>query len=104
MTGRPAVPKSVQVEVFFRDRWLCHICRRPVVFAMTFKLLSEVLGLELPHVPIAMYHKNWPRDKAPLLDELARPSITFKRMPSVVFAKRRTSPPPATAATRARET
>jgi hypothetical protein len=70
MTWRPAVPKSVQVEVFFRDRCLCHIRRRPVVFAMTFKPLSEVLGLELPDVPIAMYHPNWRRDKAPLLDEL----------------------------------
>jgi len=62
MGGRPAVPKSVQVEVFFQDRWLCHICRRPVVFAMTFKLLSEVLGLELPGVPIAIAEARPGRD------------------------------------------
>ena len=70
MAARQSVPRDVQVEVFFRDRWLCHLCRRPVLFPLTFKLLSELVEGELPGVPIAYFNLNWRRDKAPLLDEL----------------------------------
>jgi len=69
-TSRPSVPRSVQVDVYYRERWLCHLCRRPVVFPLTFKLLSELVESELPDVPVALFNQNWRRDKAPLLDEL----------------------------------
>jgi 5-methylcytosine-specific restriction endonuclease McrA len=67
---RTPVPKDDQVKVFFRDGWLCSWCRRPTVFPLTFKLLSETVNSQLPGVPIAMWNNNWRRDKAPLLDEL----------------------------------
>jgi 5-methylcytosine-specific restriction endonuclease McrA len=67
---RTPVPRAVQVEVFFRDGWLCSWCRRPTVFPLAFKLLSEIVNSQLPGVPIAMWNSNWRRDKAPLLDEL----------------------------------
>ena len=67
---RTPVPKDDQVKVFFRDGWLCSWCRRPTVFPLTLKLLSETVNSQLPGVPIAMWNNNWRRDKAPLLDEL----------------------------------
>jgi len=67
---RPSIPEAVKVEVFFRDHWLCYLCRRPTVFPMAFKLLSEVVESELPGVPLAFYHPHWRRDQSPLLDEL----------------------------------
>ena len=68
---RKPISRSVQVEVYFRDRWLCKWCRRPIVFPPAFKLLSESIASELPDVPIAIWNDLWRRDKAPLLDELA---------------------------------
>ncbi|MFH1219127.1 MAG: HNH endonuclease [Candidatus Eisenbacteria bacterium] len=72
MTGRPRpeIPRSIQVEVFFRDRWLCHLCHRPTVFDLAFKFLSEMVDSELPGVLVAMYDLHRRRDKAPLLDEI----------------------------------
>jgi len=68
--SRPSVPRSVQVEVFFRDGWLCHLCRRPTVFPLALKLLEQSTRRDMPEVALAMYDERWSRDKAPLLDEL----------------------------------
>ena len=67
---REPIPRSVQMEVFFRDGWLCYLCLRPTIFPMTFKLLSEMMESELPDINIAYWNDNWRRDKSPLLDEL----------------------------------
>lgn len=67
---RAPIPRVVQAEVFFRDGWLCSRCRRPTVFSLALKLLSETVSSQLPGVPVAMWNDNWRRDKAPLLDEL----------------------------------
>jgi 5-methylcytosine-specific restriction endonuclease McrA len=68
---RPSIPYSVQVEVFFRDGWLCSHCRRPTIFHLALKQLSEVVGAEFPELALAYWNPQWRRDAAPLLDELA---------------------------------
>jgi 5-methylcytosine-specific restriction endonuclease McrA len=68
---RTPISRAVQVEVYYRDRWLCRWCRRPIVFPPAFKLLAESIASELPDVPTAIWNGLWRRDKAPLLDELA---------------------------------
>jgi HNH endonuclease. len=68
---RPAIPYSVQVEVFFRDNWLCSHCRRPTVFHLALQQLSEVVAADLPTLTLAYWDPRWRRDAAPLLDELA---------------------------------
>ena len=71
-TTRPPIPVEIQVEVYVRDQWLCHLCRRPTILHLALKFLSEFVELELPtSVPLALWDPQWRRDKAPLLDELA---------------------------------
>lgn len=60
----------MQVAVLFRDRWLCHLCRRPVVLHLALKCLRDFVALRCPGIPLAYWHGNWRRDAAPLLDEL----------------------------------
>jgi 5-methylcytosine-specific restriction endonuclease McrA len=68
--NRVPIPHAVQVEVFFRDGWLCSHCRRPTVFHLALKLLAELIAPSLPGHAVAYWHPNWRRDAAPLLDEL----------------------------------
>ena len=68
---RSSIPYSVQVEVFFRDGWLCSHCRRPTIFHLALKQLSEVIGPDFPELTLAYWNPQWRRDAAPLLDELA---------------------------------
>ena len=68
--SRRGIPIPVQVEVLFRDGWLCSLCHRPTIFAPAMRLAGELvrtLGYELP---IAYHHPRWRRDAAPLLDHL----------------------------------
>jgi 5-methylcytosine-specific restriction endonuclease McrA len=69
--GRTPVPYSVQAHVFFRDHWLCSHCRRPTIFHLALKQLSDVVRGEFPHLVLAHWNPQWRRDAAPLLDELA---------------------------------
>lgn len=69
--ARPPISYSVQAEVFFRDGWLCSHCRRPAIFHLALKQLSEVIGPEFPELDPAYWNAQWRRDSAPLLDELA---------------------------------
>jgi 5-methylcytosine-specific restriction endonuclease McrA len=69
--SRAPIPYEVQVEVFFRDRWLCSHCRRPTIFGLSLKLLSEFVAANIPGRALAYWDPQWRRDKAPLLDELA---------------------------------
>jgi uncharacterized protein YjhX (UPF0386 family) len=68
---RTPIKYSVQVEVFFRDGWLCSHCRRPTIFHLALKQLSELVGPEFPNRTLALWNREWRRDAAPLLDELA---------------------------------
>ena len=68
--GRPRIPIPTQVEVLFRDRWLCHLCGRPTVFHLTFKYLAEIVRAKYPTLGTAYWHLRSRRDAAPLLDEL----------------------------------
>jgi 5-methylcytosine-specific restriction endonuclease McrA len=70
MARRPAISLSVQAAVFFRDRWLCHLCGRPVVFGPALKRIARHVESRLPGVRPAYYDPQWRRDLAPLLDEL----------------------------------
>lgn len=67
---RPPIPKSRQVQVFQRDRWLCRWCWRPVIFAPAMKCLEQWLRARGTAGPLEYFHVNWRRDAAPLLDEL----------------------------------
>jgi 5-methylcytosine-specific restriction endonuclease McrA len=68
---RRPVPTDVQVKVLFRDKWLCHVCRRPLVFSFAMKHLAELVAQDRRNRPPAYYNLNFRRDSAPLLDELA---------------------------------
>ena len=65
---RPKIPKSLQVQILRRDRWLCHWCGRPVIFAPTLKYLELFARENGRKESLAYYHKNWQRRYAPLLD------------------------------------
>lgn len=67
---RTAVPYVVQVQVFYRDGWLCRWCHRPVVFAPAFRLIKELVQDHGYSNRLAYFHKNWSRADAPLLDHL----------------------------------
>jgi hypothetical protein len=45
--------------------------RRPTIFPLALKLLSELVGPEFPNRTLALWNREWRRDAAPLLDELA---------------------------------
>jgi 5-methylcytosine-specific restriction endonuclease McrA len=68
---RPPISVPLQAEVLFRDSWLCHLCRRPLVFPLALKRLQEFVGLRCPDIPLAYWDSAWRRDASPLLDELA---------------------------------
>lgn len=68
---RKPIPVSTQAEVLFRDRWLCHLCHRPVILHAALRLLQEHVRVQLPDSRLAYWHPNWRRDSAPLLDGLA---------------------------------
>jgi 5-methylcytosine-specific restriction endonuclease McrA len=68
---RVPIPYSVQAEVFFRDEWLCSHCRRPTIFHLALRQLSEAIRPEFPDLILAYWNPQWRRDTAPLLDELA---------------------------------
>ena len=65
---RPPIPKKHQVEVFRRDRCLCHWCGRPVIFAPTLRYLEHFARRTGSTEPLAYYHPHWTRRDAPLLD------------------------------------
>jgi len=67
---RPPISKQTEIEVFRRDRWLCHSCLRPVIFPPAMKFLEQFVKVKGVAAPLAYYHPNWRRDAAPLLDEL----------------------------------
>lgn len=69
--ARTPIPIRTQVEVFFRDRWLCSLCERPTIFPLTLKRLDALVAHALPHTLRAYWNPQWRRDAAPLLDELA---------------------------------
>ena len=68
---RPPIPLSIQAAVLFRDRWLCYLCKRPVIFHFALKRLGVLAKNAYPDVVTAYWHPNWRRDAAPILDELA---------------------------------
>lgn len=67
---RQAIPPATAAEVFRRDEWLCHWCRRPVILAQAMKFLRHELEQCGWTASPALFHPNWSRDGAPLLDEL----------------------------------
>lgn len=69
---RPPISKELAVRVFRRDRWLCRYCGAPVVFPPALRLMAAWLAARRPagSSPPAYAHKNWRRDRAPLLDRL----------------------------------
>jgi hypothetical protein len=68
--SRPALSRRQQVQIFFRDQWLCHWCGRPVIFPPALNVLQEFVRSEGHSVPVAYFHPRWTRRDAPLLDHL----------------------------------
>jgi 5-methylcytosine-specific restriction endonuclease McrA len=71
MSTRKPIPVALQAEVLFRDRWLCHLCQRPLVLHVALRLVQEFVRTRLPGVSLAYWDPRWRRDVSPLLDELA---------------------------------
>lgn len=69
--GRAKIPVALQVRVLFRDRWLCHWCHRPTVFAPALKYLERFAQEQGYRRPLAYYDFHYKRDAAPMLDHLA---------------------------------
>lgn len=67
---RKPIPPSIAAAVYSRDHWLCHWCKRPVILPQAMKLLERELSGAGWTGPMALFHPNWTRDRAPLLDEL----------------------------------
>jgi 5-methylcytosine-specific restriction endonuclease McrA len=65
-----SVRPKVAAEVFTRDKWMCHWCTYPVVFAPALKYLQEDVTRRC-NVPLVYYHFNFARLYAPLLNDLA---------------------------------
>jgi hypothetical protein len=68
---RTPIPIPVQCEVYFTGKWLCYLCRRPLIFPPAMKLLNAVVLDSGATQPLAYFNPQWRRDLAPLLDELA---------------------------------
>jgi len=68
--GRPAIPISTQVQVLFRDGWLCSLCHRPTIFPPAMRYAALLVRDENYELPIAYHDPRWRRDSAPLLDHL----------------------------------
>jgi hypothetical protein len=56
--------------VFRRDGWICHLCRRPVIFAPVMRHIERFVRMGGVKGPLAYHHDRWRRDRAPLLDDL----------------------------------
>jgi len=69
--NRQKIPIAKQVEVLFRDGWLCWLCHRPTVFPLAMKYLAEFVREKDYRTPIAFYDLRYRRDQAPILDHLA---------------------------------
>ena len=67
---RKAISKTLQVQVFRRDHWLCRWCGRPVVFAPALKYLEKFVRSTGYTGHLAYHDARWRRDNAPLLDHL----------------------------------
>ncbi len=68
--NRKPLPKSLQLAIFRRDRWLCRWCNRPVIFAPVMKYLELEMRNSGNRGPLAYYHAHWTRNGSPLLDEI----------------------------------
>lgn len=68
---RPPLSKELQLCVFRRNRWICQLCDRPVIFAPVMRLVENcVRATGKTEPPLSYYHAHWTRAGAPLLDEL----------------------------------
>ncbi len=66
-----APTRDLQLKVFRRDHWLCHLCGYPVVFPPAMKYLEQYVRQSGYTDPLAYYDLYYRRDTAPLLDYLA---------------------------------
>lgn len=71
MLKRSPLPRTLQITIFRRDGWLCHLCKRPVIFAPVMRLLEREVMLAGCAHRLAYYNERWTREGAPLLDQLA---------------------------------
>lgn len=67
---RPPIPLEVLAAVYFRDGWLCSLCRRPTVFGLALKRAARHVEVLPPRVQPAYFDPQWRQDLSPLLDEL----------------------------------
>jgi 5-methylcytosine-specific restriction endonuclease McrA len=65
---RAAISKDLAIQVFRRDRWLCHWCGRPLIFGPALRYLAQFAKNSGINETLAYYHPHWTRRDAPLLD------------------------------------
>lgn len=67
---RTPISLDTQSAVYFRDGWLCSLCRRPTIFGLALKRAARQVEVVLPGAHPAYFDPQWRRDLSPLLDEL----------------------------------
>lgn len=71
---RPPIPYDIRARVFFRDKWLCWLCGKPVIFGPALKLVKRFIERNGYLRPTAYFSDSaggpGRRDASPLLDEL----------------------------------
>lgn len=70
MKDRRKASKRLQVQIFWRDRWLCYWCGYPVIFAPAIRYLENFARAKGVTAALAYYHPHWTRRDAPLLDHM----------------------------------
>jgi 5-methylcytosine-specific restriction endonuclease McrA len=68
--SRKQIPRTLQVAVFRRDRWLCRWCKKPVIFGPAMKYLQHDLATS-GYGKLAYWSTAFNRRDSPLLDALA---------------------------------
>jgi hypothetical protein len=69
-SSRMKISISTQIQVLFRDGWLCTLCHRPTIFPPAMKYAAGLVRDRNYELPIAYHDPRWRRDAAPLLDHL----------------------------------
>src|SRR2546430_6729385 len=91
-TKRPPIPIPLQVQVHFRDAWLCHVCRKPVIFHLALKHLGFIKMIIMTTDVVrhprfgqdTQYNFSWISADSFKIDGPERDKWEFKRAPENV--------------------
>jgi len=69
LTRKP-LSREKQANIYYRDKWLCRWCKKPVIFPAAMKYLQQWMS-DAGFNSVAYWRNSYDRRGAPLLDELA---------------------------------